>query len=89
MSTDFFKLYFAAGRSTPPNQLYIFYGKRPLYRPAVFERDRYRFGLPQGLAEKMMAGDLIADFCYSELPVLSACAKPKEVPCSIILSNRD
>ena len=88
MRSDFFKLYFAASRYRPPSQIYIFYNRRPLYTPAFFERDRYRFVLPRELEEKMQAGELIADFSFTELPLDQDIGKRMATPCSIILSDR-
>jgi len=88
MRSDFYKLYFGVSKYRPPGQLYIFYNRRPLYRPAFFDKDRYRFVLPRGLEEKMLAGELIADFSYTELPLDMSKVKRSPTPCSIILSER-
>jgi len=87
--TNFFKLYFAAARVIPPSRIYLFYRGRPLYCPATFERDRYSFALPKNLEEKMIAGDLIADFKYAELPeAFRIGGKRVRVPESILLEDR-
>jgi hypothetical protein len=86
---NFFKLYFAASRITPPSRIYLFYKGRPLYCPAVFEKDRYSFALPKNLEEKMIAGELFADFRYLDLPrEILAGGKRVRVPDSIILTDR-
>ena len=60
-----------------------------MYSPATFERDRYSFALPKNLEEKMIAGDLIADFKYVELPErMLVGGKRIKVPDSIILEDR-
>lgn len=87
--TNFYKLYFAAARVTPPSRIYLFYRGRPLYCPAIFERDRYSFALPKNLEEKMIAGDLIADFKYVDLPSGMLVGGIRiRVPDSIILEDR-
>jgi len=86
---DFFKLYFAAAKVTPPSRIFIYYNGRPLYCPAVFQRDRYSFALPKNLEEKMLAGELFADFRYTDLPAdLVIGGKRVRVPESIVLSDR-
>jgi len=81
----FYKLVFGSFRSTP-HQLPIFFEGIPLHFPAKFDGDRYIFSLPLNLAEKMVAGELIADFCYSEVK-----NRPNETsnsPTFILLSER-
>jgi len=86
---SFFKLYFAANKLTPPSRIYLFYNGRPLYSPATFERDRYSFALPKNLEEKMIAGKLIADFNYVDVPSgMPVGGRPVKVPGSIILADR-
>jgi hypothetical protein len=85
---SFFKLYFATGGYHPSPRIYIYYDRKPLYVPAIFEKDRYYFRLPRSLEEKMMAGDLIADFSYTEIPHQTNLSKRMNTPCSIILSDR-
>ena len=86
---DFFKLYFGAPSIIPPSRIYIYYKGRPLYCPAVYEKDRYSFALPKGLDDKMRAGELIADFTYADLPSGAYFAgKRLRVPQSIFLSDR-
>ncbi len=86
---DFFKLYFAAPKILPPSQIYIYYNGRPLYCPAVFKKDRYAFALPKNLEEKMLAGELIADFAYADLPRGAYLAGRRvRIPESIVLSDR-
>jgi hypothetical protein len=86
---NFFKLYFAAAKVLPPSRIYLFYRGRPLYCPATFERDRYSFALPKNLEEKMIAGELIADFKYVELPdIMRVGGKRVRVPGSIVLEDR-
>ena len=87
--TSFFKLYFAAARVTPPSRIYLFYRGRPLYCPAMYDHDRYSFALPRNLEEKMIAGELIADFKYVDLPEpMLVGEKRVRVPESIILEDR-
>jgi hypothetical protein len=88
LKTNFFKLYFAAAQFTPKGQIYVYYNSRPLYSPAVFDEDRYYFSLPKNLEEKLIAGELIADFSYTELPFAMGTSKHMKTPCSIILSDR-
>ncbi len=86
---SFFKLYFAASKVIPPSRIYLFYKGRPLYCPATFDRDRYSFALPKNLEEKMIAGELIADFHYVDMPSdLLVGGKRVRVPDSIILDDR-
>ena len=86
---DFFKLYFAVTKVTPPSRIYLYYNGRPLYCPAVFQRDRYSFALPKNLEEKMLAGELFADFRYTGLPGdLVVGGKRIRVPESIVLHDR-
>jgi len=86
---NFFKLYFASARVTPPSRIYLFYNGRPLYSPAMFERDRYSFALPKNLEEKMLAGELFADYKYTDLPRdIFVDGKRVKVPDSIILLDR-
>ena len=86
---NFFKLYFAAPKMIPPSRIYLFYHGCPLYCPATFDRDRYSFALPKNLEEKMIAGDLIADFKYVDLPErFRIGGKRVRVPESIILDDR-
>jgi len=86
---NFFKLYFAAQTVTPPSRIYLYYNGRPLYCPAMFERDRYSFALPRNLEEKMIAGELFADFRYADLPSdLVVGGKRVRVPESIVLCDR-
>ena len=85
----FFKLYFAAPKIIPPSRIYLFYKGRPLYCPATFDCDRYSFALPKNLEEKMIAGELFADFNYTELPRnFMADGKRVRIPGSIVLSDR-
>jgi len=87
--TDFFKLYYAVPKITPPSRIYLYYYGRPLYCPAVFETDRYAFALPKNLEEKMLAGDLIADFAYAAVPRgMFYAGKRVRIPESIVLSDR-
>lgn len=87
--TNFFKLYFAAPKVLPPSRIYLFYRGRPLYCPATFELDRYSFALPKNLEDKMIAGELIADFKYVDLPErMLVGGKRVRVPGSIILEDR-
>ena len=86
---SFFKLYFSAPRIIPPRRIYLFYRGRPLYCPAEFDSDRYSFVLPKDLEEKMIAGELIADFRYVDLPdIMRAGGKRVKVPESIVLEDR-
>jgi hypothetical protein len=85
---SFFKLYFAKGDCEPSQRIYIYYDRRPLSLPATFEKDRYHFRLPRVLEDKMMAGDLVADFSYTELPPQMGVSKRMNTPFSIILSDR-
>ena len=86
---NFFKLYFASHEVTPPSRIHLYYHGRPLYCPAMFERDRYSFALPKNLEEIMLAGDLFADFRYIDLPAgLVIGCKRLRVPDSIILRDR-
>ena len=84
----FFKLYFATRGGRPSPRIFIYYDRRPLAIPAVFEKDRYYFRLPLGLEEKMIAGELIADFSYAESPTEIGVGKTLKTPCSLILSDR-
>ena len=87
--SNFYKLYHASSKVTPPSRIYLFYMGRPLYCPATFERDRYSFALPKNLEEKMLAGELIADFNYAELPDRFLIGGRRvRVPDSIILEDR-
>ena len=85
---SFYKLYFATSGSRPSPRIYMYYGCKPLYLPAVFDKDRYYFRLPRQLEEKMLAGELIADFTYAELPLQLGASTRIKTPCSIILSDR-
>jgi hypothetical protein len=86
---SFFKLYFASSKVIPPSRLYLFYEGRPLYCPATFRTDRYSFELPRNLEEKMLAGELIADFSYEELSGrLLTGRKSPPVPGCIVLRDR-
>ena len=86
---NFFKLYFASPKIIPPSRIYLFYKGRPLYCPATFEKDRYSFALPKNLEEKMLAGELFADFRYTDLPrEMLAGGNRVRVPDSIILTDR-
>ena len=86
---DFFKLYFGPPKVLPPSRIYLYYRGRPLYCPAVFAKDRYAFALPKNLEEKMIAGELIADFRYVDVPrgVVTG-EKRLKVPEAIVLSDR-
>jgi hypothetical protein len=87
--TSFFKLYFSAQKVTPPSRIYLYYNGRPLYCPAMFDRDRYSFALPKNLEEKMVAGELFADLRYIDLPEhLVISGKRVRVPESIVLCDR-
>lgn len=67
----------------------VFYKGRPLYCPATFEKDRYYFTLPKNLEEKMIAGELFADFAYADLPQCFLIGgKRLRYPSSITLSDR-
>jgi len=73
----------------PPSRIYLYYKGRPIYRPATFESDRYSFALPKNLEEKMIAGELFADFNFAVLPnSFVAGGRPVRVPESITLSDR-
>lgn len=86
---NFFKLYFGPSSLLPPSRIYLYYNGRPLYCPAVFNKDRYAFALPKNLEEKMLAGELFADFNYVVLPRGAFSGKRSiTVPESIILSDR-
>jgi len=87
--SSFFKLYFASSKIIPPSRIYLFYQGRPLYGQATFRNDRYSFELPRILEEKMLAGALIADFHYADLPGELIIARTcNRVPRSIVLSDR-
>ena len=86
---DFFKLYFGPPKILPPSRIYLYYNGRPLYCPAVFDKDRYAFALPKNLEEKMLAGELIADFAYAAVPRGAFYGgKPVRIPEAIVLSDR-
>lgn len=86
---DFFKLYFGPPKILPPSAIYLYYNGRPLYGPAVFDKDRYAFALPKNLAEKMRAGELVADFHYADFPRGAFFGgKRVRIPESIVLSDR-
>ncbi|HYJ92636.1 MAG TPA: hypothetical protein VEV84_15105 [Pyrinomonadaceae bacterium] len=86
---NFYKLYFAAPKILPPSTIYLYYRGRPLYSPAMFERDRYVFALPKNLEEKMLAGELFADFTYADTPsAFRVEGKRVRVPGAILLSDR-
>ena len=85
---EFFKLLSITGPDSPRERIYVYYRSRPLYSPAYFDRDRYYFGLPLDLREKMIAGELIADFNYLEWPMDGVLSMRARTPCSILLSDR-
>lgn len=86
---NFFKLYFGPPKILPPSRIYLYYKRRPLYCPAVFEKDRYAFALPKNLEDKMLTGDLIADFDYADAPRGAFVTGSRvKIPASIILSDR-
>lgn len=86
---DFFKLYFGSPKILPPTRIYLYYNGRPLYCPAIFQKDRYAFALPKNLEEKMLAGDLIADFNYTDVPRGLVFGETRvKIPESIMLSDR-
>ena len=64
-SMDFFKLYSPPKGRTPPSDISLFYRGRPLYVKAVFAHDRYLFRLPLNLREKMITGNMYADFVFA------------------------
>jgi hypothetical protein len=86
---NFFKLYFGSRKILPPSRIYLYYKGRPLYCPAMFEKDRYAFALPKNLEEKMLTGDLIADFDYKDAPRGAFLDGSRvKIPASITLSDR-
>lgn len=62
---DFFKLYSPPSGRTPPSNISLYYRGVPLYAKAVFAHDRYLFRLPVNLREKMITGNMYADFVFS------------------------
>ena len=85
----FYKLVFGTFKAPLQKQLRIYFNGIPLHVPARFEIDRYVFPLPLNLAEKLLAGELIADFSFAELSeTLDLHGKSSESPTSIILSER-
>jgi len=82
------KIIFGNFKGVPRPEIYVYYRGLPLSRPATFEGDRYAFRLPVNLEEKLLAGGLIADFCYSEFPLNEKESKRAESPVSIVLSER-
>ncbi len=61
---DFFKLYTPPKGRIPHRNIYLYYRGRPLYATAVFDNDRYMFRLPLNLREKMITGNIYADFNF-------------------------
>ncbi|MGH9947340.1 MAG: hypothetical protein ACRD6X_09085 [Pyrinomonadaceae bacterium] len=85
----FHKLLLVGQKCLPGSEIYVFFNGYPLPRRAVFRGDRYSFPLPIELKEKMIAGNLIADFSYAPFPDdpwLSG--QPAQAPTSIVLSER-
>jgi hypothetical protein len=60
----------------------IFYGDKPVNTKAIFDGDRYTFSLPPELDEKMITGDLEADFLFDNNKGRST------VPVSLVLTDR-
>lgn len=81
----FYKLLFGSFRFVP-ERLPIFYGSVPLHFTARFDGDRFVFSLPLNLAEKMHAGGLFADLCYSDIE--TGTGDTYKSPTSIILRER-
>ena len=87
---QFYKLIFSPSRSANRERIYLFYRGVPLVSQAEFAGDRYVFQLPKNLEEKMMAGDPIADLCFSEAPDPGPARSLRtKVPACILLSDRD
>lgn len=82
----FFKLYTPPKGSIPNQNLDLYYQGRPLYSTAVFSADRYVFQLPLNLRDKMINGNMHADFHF-------VCGQHGEtrnssMPDALILSDR-
>ena len=83
----FYKLLIARPPLRLPERLYLYYNGLPLSRQAIYFGDRYVFPLPTQLAEKMRAGGLHADICYTDPPIASISKRMKDPTC-IKLSDR-
>ena len=84
--TTFYKLIYGQFRSRPRSELGIFYEGIPLYFKARLAGDRYVFHLPLNLAEKLLGGNLVADFGYSDLT--GGQDTISKSPTSILVSER-
>jgi|RhiMethySRZTD1v2_1073278.scaffolds.fasta_scaffold222430_2 hypothetical protein len=84
--TTFYKLIYGQFNSKPSRELGIFYeAYLSLFQGAACGA-RYAFHLPLNLAEKLLGGNLIADFGYSD--VSDSFDTISKSPTSILLSER-
>ncbi len=87
-TTKFEKIIFGAIRGIPRNEIYVYFNGMPLFARARFEGDRYSFLLPKNLKDKMLSGQLIADFTYTDRPGDIHRTPTAATPTAIVLSER-
>lgn len=78
----YFKLYSPRNRSRAKRVIDIVYHDERVEAKAVFDGDRYRFSLPPDLDQKMITGELEADFKFAPA------ADTVPAPVSLVLFDR-